>query len=245
MDKNPETIHIAQMPGSPVVIPDVDLEDVPLSRWEETMGRALLRANGYADDREGWRRAARESDVDVIREAALGLLAVQTRAEDRALLAERLVDRAPLARAWAAEGLIRLGEAGHIDVLQEVSRRPPAPGDSAAFVAARLLGAHGQAQAWPILADNMAGSAERHVIVMNTTTFFALHGASAGPGRTVDVWSFFQAALADPSEAVQHVAVAALAEERSAQALELLRRYVATGPAPALRYKAEEALRRK
>jgi hypothetical protein len=245
VDKHePETVHIEQLPGPGVKLPNVHYPaDLPYSQREEFATRRLLLANGFAETRDEWRRAT-AYQVVVVRGGAYLLLAQAPEAQDRALFQDGLKDRAQQVQVWAACGLLQLGDGEGARVLERLRREPWEEGQYAALIAARLLGKRGQAEAFETLAKAAAGRDELAVL-MNLQPFVALQGRSYGGGQRVDVWPLYRRALASSDERILSVAVAQLVESGGAEAAPLLRTFIARPDAPAaLRQQAEQSLLR-
>lgn len=237
------TLHIAQLEGEPVVIPEFDRPaDLPYSQWEEHDLRQLLQANGYGATPAEWRRAA-ASSVWAVRDGAFALLARRSDPADAALFRRGQEDESPLTRVWAAYGLLRTGDADARAALEARSRDGQGTHLPAALSAARLLGELGDARAYQIIEQAMQAGKARYRVVMNALPFAALHGRPYAPGRNIDIWAFYDAALRDPDERTQNVALAQLAELRDPAAAPLLRAFLGRGPAPAMRARAERVLK--
>lgn len=205
-----------------VLIPAYDALDVPYSQWEAHRGRELLSANGFGDDEAEWLRAA-EHESGLLRETAYYLLTRERAPEREALYRRGLGDRDESVRALAGYGLLELGDASVLPLLESLARQDVAS-HTAAARAAGILGQAGHAAAFATLHCAMA-SDEGYVrlfAIENATPFVDLHGSEYAAGKTIDVWRFYERALRDPLAQVREVARRQLRELDGSRAAQLL-----------------------
>lgn len=242
-DKEP--LRIDSM-GPDVVLPKIQYPDgMPFSAWEGYATRELLRANGFGNARDEWRRAC-ASPLAVIRAGALLLLSESPDPADRGLFDAGLSDRYDAVRVWAARGLLQLGDPGGHRVLELLRRKQPADGEFAPLVASRVLGQHHDAAAFETIALAAVSLPDVIVVLKNLAPFVALQGQPYAPGATIDVWPLYARALAPGDGRGEALALAQLDELSPAGAARLLRAYLARQPPPSepLKQRAERLLER-
>jgi HEAT repeat protein len=222
-------LHIDRLEGNDLEIPDIEWPPgLPLAERLTYHNKQLLEANGFPQDAASWRRAS-TAKTEVLREAAYQILARLHEPADDALFRGGLGDASAVVQAWSAWALIQRGDASARRTLEELASREPSFGWHAPIIAASLLGELGQASAWRGFADGWwNASTERYVLVSYALPFYALHGQSYSPGKSIDIWAFDRRALQDPDENTRYAALEQLAERKPVAARAMLEEFVAS-----------------
>lgn len=208
-----------------VVIPVYPPLDLPYSQWAAHRSQELLDANGYGDTAEEWRRAA-EHVSGAIRGAAYHLLIQEPDPMDEALFRQALGEIDETVRAYAAYGLVGLGDQSAVSTLEAVAGLNVNAHRSAPR-AAGLLGLLGDATAYATILSGMEAKMRiiRLVSIQNAFPFVTMHGQTYAPDLTIDIWALYRQALQDSDEHVRAVARMQLEELNTAEALQLLEEY--------------------
>lgn len=193
----------------------------PYSQWEHHEHLGFLKSNGVAATREAWRAAAGAPDAS-IRAAACALLSEAPGPEDAAALRGASSDRDGAVRAWAALGLIRLGDRARLDELRGLAAGELTPMEPATLIAAGLLARLGEPAAEPVLTAAMQ---EGELRLSATRWLFDL----ARTNREAP-WPLFAVALSDASAVVRALALAQLDELRDPRSRPALEELAAHGP---------------
>lgn len=229
-DRRPHALPDQQ---GPVIGAAEPLDRTPYSKWEHVEHSGLLEANGVAADRASWRSAV-GNPSPVLRAAACGLLAEAPEADDRAALTTAVGDADASVRAWAALGLVRLGDDRRRSALRALAAKPATSGDPGALVAAGALARLGDGSGLLTVAAALEHAEVRMFAVKWLFDFARVPGA--------DVWPLYARALRDPAETVRGVALAQLGELRDPRAVPLLEAFVADNAAAAGQLQVARAL---
>lgn len=208
-------------PSPSIVIPSGSPPTgTPFSQREATAHRQLLEVNGHGGGPEVWRRAA-QSDHPSLRAAAYQLLAENAATEDLALFERGLVDPDGATRAWAAFGLERLRAGVGRSVLLELTRRAPDFAEYGPLIAADVLARLGDPAGLATVVRADATFDERIPVVQRLFWFARL--------ERPEIWPLYERALRD-EPAVRELAITQLRELGSPEAVQIVKRYVATHP---------------